>query len=154
MSRAHSFKITLSNNRTEKEGVEFVRSRDPRFVYLDRENRILLMKEMGVPSRFARAFDLIYVHRRSAPKGSLLVRSPETIDLVEIKTTKARLPKFPAGFFFGATKNEFDLGELLGKRYKFCLVSLHPENNEFKLFSLDELRPLIRTQRIQYQINL
>lgn len=154
MARAHSFKITISNNRTEKEGLEFLRTRDPRFVLLDRAGRFELLQQLGVPRAFARAFDMIYVNRRSSDGNSITVRSPESVVLVEIKTTKKRLPEFPAGFFFGATKNEFDLGVLLGAQYKFCLVCLHEDTPSYALYSVDELNQRIRTKRIQYQINL
>ena len=78
----------------------------------------------------------------------------EGIELLEIKATKKKLPNLPYGFFFGATKNEFDLGELLGDRYRFCLVCLHPDTLGFVTLTPSELDPLVRSKRIQYQINL
>lgn len=154
MSPDHSFTITLSNNRTEKQGLDFVRSQDPRFVLPDRTSRAIVMERLAVPVRYARTFDLLYLRRSEVVTGSVTIRSPDSIDLVEVKTTQKELPNFPSGFFFGATKNEFDLGELIGERYRFCLVSLHPASRKFVMLTLDELRARIRTQRIQYQINL
>lgn len=154
MSREHSFTITISNNRTEKLGLEYLRASDPRFVLLDRAGRAAVMAGLEIPKRFARTFDLVYLRQSTVSDGTITVRSPDTIDLVEVKTTKKRLPAFPSGFFFGATQNEFELAQSLGDRYKFCLVSLHPESRQHRLLSLEQLEKLIRTKRVQYQINL
>jgi hypothetical protein len=78
----------------------------------------------------------------------------DEIILIELKVTKKFLPMSPKGFFFGATENEFKFGELLGDRFRFCFVCLHPGSISHVLLSIDELEKLIRTRRIQYQINL
>jgi hypothetical protein len=74
--------------------------------------------------------------------------------LVELKTTKKYLPNNPRGFFFGATENEFNFGEILGDKFRFCFVSLHEKGSSFALLTIEELDLIIRNKRIQYQINL
>ena len=74
--------------------------------------------------------------------------------LIELKTTKKPIYHPPHGFFFGATENEFSLARKLGKKFKFCFVSLHPETLGYRLLTLEELEPYILKKRIQYQVNL
>jgi hypothetical protein len=78
----------------------------------------------------------------------------DEITLVELKTTKKFLPENPKGFFFGATQNEFDFGERLGDKYRFCFVCLHPDSPSYAMLSVPELEAIMRTKRVQYQINL
>ena len=78
----------------------------------------------------------------------------DEITLIELKCTRAFLPNNPKGFFFGATQNEFEFGERLGDKFRFCFVSLNPKSLSHALLSVPELERIIRTKRIQYQINL
>jgi hypothetical protein len=104
-------------------------------------------------SSFYRAFDLIYI-KNSKDNNSITIDDIDNIIFVELKTTKKYLPNNPHGFFFGATKNEFDLAEKLGEKYKFCFVSLHENSLSYSLLTIPELEDMIKTKRIQYQINL
>lgn len=112
------------------------------------------MESLGIPKKYSRTFDMIYVRKSAVSRGSIVIRSPDSIDVIEVKTTQKQLKDFPAGFFFGATQNEFKLAERLGSRFKFCLVSLHADSRRYVLLTLHQLRKRIRTKRIQYQINL
>ena len=78
----------------------------------------------------------------------------DEIVLIELKVTRKYLPENPKGFFFGATQNEFDFGEMLGEKFRFCFVSLHERGSSYVLLTIAELEAIIRTRRIQYQINL
>jgi hypothetical protein len=80
--------------------------------------------------------------------------NPEEITLVELKTTKKKHNNLPNGFFFGATESEFSIAKQLGDAYMFCFVSLHEESKGFVMLTLDQLNKIIKTKRIQYQINL
>lgn len=82
-----------------------------------------------------------------------LNKSSEII-LVELKTTKKKLENNPRGFFFGATENEFNLAKKFEDKFRFCFVSLHPDSKGFELLTLSEMNKLIKTKRVQYQINL
>lgn len=88
------------------------------------------------------------------PKSNEIELNKNNICLIELKTTKKKLIDNPKGFFFGATKNEFDLAKELGIYYRFCFVSLHNESKGYCVLTLDEVENLIKTKRIQYQINL
>jgi hypothetical protein len=78
----------------------------------------------------------------------------DEVTLIELKCTRAFLPNNPKGFFFGATQNEFDFGERLGNKFRFCFVCLNANSLSHALLSVPELEQIIRTRRIQYQINL
>lgn len=67
---------------------------------------------------------------------------------------KKKLVNNPRGFFFGATENEFNLAKKFEAKFRFCFVSLHPESRSYKLLTLSELNSIIKTKRVQYQINL
>ena len=152
----HSFTITLSNNRTEKDGIEYLLEHETGFFYVDSETRKKILEMLGLPRTYARAFDMIYIPRytgRIATEEVIKTHLDE-IFLVELKTTRKHLPENPKGFFFGATQNEFDFGEKLGDKYRFCFVCLHPESRSYAMLSVPELEAIMRTKRIQYQINL
>lgn len=107
----------------------------------------------NISLNFSCAFDLVYI-KDSGNNNSITIQDKENIIFIELKTTKKYLPNNPHGFFFGATKNEFDLAEILGDKYKFCFVSLHVDSLSYSLLTTNELASLIKTKRIQYQINL
>jgi len=149
-----SYSITLSNNRTEKAAIDYLMAADPCLWNPTSESRKLILEQLDLPRSFSRAFDLVKVKEPLAAEAGLTVANIDSIDLVELKTTRKYLPAMPKGFFFGATQNEFDLAALLGDRYRFCFVCMHPDSLGYHLLTLEELEPLIRTKRTQYQINL
>ena len=154
MSKAHSFIITLSNNKTEKEGLELVLSASRDLFVPDKHGRKQILELLGLDKKFSRAFDLIRVKGANADSNTLPISNPKDITLVELKTTKARLPNNPYGFFFGATENEFNLAELMGTQLNFAFVCLHPDCPSVKFLTLAELKPLMRQKRTQFQVNL
>lgn len=153
MASKQSYTITKSNNSTEKEAINYLLQEDSNFVLPDKKSRKMLMHMFNIDKKFYRAFDLVYIENA---KQTNLINSDNKDNLIfiELKTTKKRLPNNPRDFFFGATKNEFDLAKQLGDKYKFCFVSLHKESLSYSLLTLPELENLIKTKRIQYQINL
>ena len=154
MSKAHSFIITLSNNKTEKEGFELVLSASRDLFVPDKHGRKQILELLGLDKKFSRAFDLIRVKGANADSNTLPISNPKDITLIELKTTKARLPNNPYGFFFGATENEFNLAKLMGVQYNFAFVCLHLDCQSVKFLTLAELNPLIQNKRIQFQVNL
>ncbi|CAM3680134.1 hypothetical protein FSS13T_27060 [Flavobacterium saliperosum S13] len=156
MSRKHSFVLTLSNNVTEKEGVNYLIENFTGFFKIDLATKKELLDLLKIEHRFLQAFDLIYV-------PSMVGRNIDTdfvqtyledILLIELKTTKKYLPDNPKGFFFGATENEFNFGKILGDRFRFCFVSLNEKGSSYAFLTIDELELKIKNRRIQYQINL
>lgn len=156
MSRKHSFVLTLSNNITEKEGVNFLIENYTGFFKVDLKTKKDLLDKLNIEYRFLQAFDLIYVPEMVGKivDADFIQTYLEDIILVELKTTKKYLPENPKGFFFGATENEFNFGKILGSRFRFCFVSLNEKGSSYAFLTLDELEERIKTRRIQYQINL
>lgn len=154
MASDKSYKITISNNKTEKEGIDYLLSNDARFLNPDTESRKLIMELLNIDTRFKRAFDLIMVEGHYNEESLIELHESDRITLIELKTTQKFLPNNPNGFFFGATENEFEIAKQLGDKYKFCFVSLHQESKSYKLISLSELDSLTQNKRTQYQINL
>ena len=156
MSRKHSFVLTLSNNVTEKEGINYLIENYTGFFKIDLATKKELLDLLKIEHRFLQAFDLIYVPEMVGKEvnTNFIQTYLEDIILVELKTTKKYLPENPKGFFFGATENEFNFGKILGDRFRFCFVSLNEKGSSYALLSIDELESKIRNKRIQYQINL
>lgn len=156
MSRKHSFTLTLSNNVTEKEGVNFLIENYTGFFKIDLANKKELLDLLKIEYRYLQAFDLIYIPDMIGKEvtSNLLHTYLEDIILVELKTTKKYLPENPKGFFFGATENEFNFGKILGDRFRFCFVSINEKGSSFSLLTIEELDARIKNKRIQYQINL
>ncbi len=152
MAHEHSYGATIKNNKTENLAVDFLLLSDNRFRQPTKEDRKELLIRLGLPTTFARAFDLVLLP--SADCVEILHVPLDEIILIELKTTQKKLPENPNGFFFGATQNEFNLADKLGEQYRFCFISLHPESKSFALLTSKELTLKIKTKRLQYQINL
>lgn len=156
MSRKHTFVLTLSNNVTEKEEVNYLIENYTGFFKVDLKIKKELLDLLNIEHRFLQAFDLIYVPEMVGKivDTDFIHTYLEDIILVELKTTKKHLPENPKGFFFGATENEFNFGKILGSRFRFCFVSLNEKGSSYAFLTLDELEKRIKTRRIQFQINL
>ncbi len=156
MSRKHSFVLTLSNNVTEKEGVNFLIENYTGFFKIDLATKKQLLDMLNIEHRFLQSFDLVYIPDLVGIEidTEFLQTYLEDIILVELKTTKKYLPENPKGFFFGATENEFNFGKILGSKFRFCFVSLNEKGSSYSLQTLEELEARIKNRRIQYQINL
>lgn len=156
MARAHSFVITVSNNKTEKEGTDYLTTNATGFFYADKLTRRHILELLEMPMSFARAFDMIYIPRfdGTTVTDEVIETHLEEIVLIELKTTKKLLRENPRGFFFGATENEFKFGKLLADKFRFCFVCLNPLSLSHAILTVSELEAMIRTRRIQYQINL
>ncbi|MCF8713649.1 hypothetical protein JM658_02320 [Joostella atrarenae] len=156
MSRKHSFKLTLSNNVTEKQGINYLIEEETGFFKIDKEMKRELLDRVNIPHNFLQSFDMVYI-----PKLKGIVFEKDYIEthldeilFIELKTTKKYLPDNPKGFFFGATENEFNFGKLLGDRFRFCFVSLNEKSPSYAMLTIEELEKIIRNKRIQFQINL
>lgn len=154
MASSHSYTITLSNNKTEKQAIDYLLSIEKRFLLPTKEGRKQLLDILGLEKRYARTFDLFILPGHTSDESEITLKDTENITLIELKTTQKYLPHNPKGFFFGATQNEFDLAKQLGEQFKFCFVSLHPDSLSYSLLSSEELENMIKNKRIQYQVNL
>lgn len=156
MSRKHSFKLTLSNNVTEKEGIIYLIEEQTGFFKIDKEMKKELLDIVNIPHNFLQSFDMVYIPKLKGIQfeKDYIETHLDEILFVELKTTKKFLPDNPKGFFFGATENEFNFGKLLGDRFRFCFVCLNEKSPSYALLTLEELEKIIRNRRIQYQINL
>jgi hypothetical protein len=156
MSGKHSFTLTLSNNVTEKEGVNYLIENHTGFLKIDLATKKELLDLLKIEHRFLQVFDLIYVQDMLGKEvnTNFIETYLEDIILVELKTTKKYLPENTKGFFFGATENEFNFGKILGDRFRFCFVSINEKGSSFSMQTLEELEDRIKNRRIQFQINL
>jgi hypothetical protein len=54
------------------------------------------------------------------------------------------------GFFFGATKNEYDLAQLLREKFRFAFVVLSEKNEQgqhfFELLTFEQVEQMTRTK--------
>lgn len=156
MSRKHSFKLTLSNNVTEKQGINYLIEEQTGFFKIDKLMKKELLDRVNIPHNYLQSFDMIYI-----PKLKGIIFEQDYIEthldeiiFVELKTTKKYLPDNPKGFFFGATENEFNFGKLIGDRFRFCFVCLNEKSPSYVMLKIPELEKIIRNKRIQFQINL
>lgn len=156
MSGSHSFVITLSNNVTEKEGIRYLVENHTGFFEINQISKKEILDIFGIDPKYMRAFDLIYIPNLASVKFDQehIKLHIEDLILVELKTTKKYLPNNPKSFFFGATENEFNFAKQLGDKFRFCFVSLHEKSTSFSLLTLAELESIIKTKRVQFQINL
>lgn len=156
MSREHSFKLTLSNNATEKQGINYLIEEQTGFFKVDKDMKKELLDRVNIPYNFLQSFDMIYIPRLKGIKfkQDYIETHLDEILFIELKTTKKYLPENPKGFFFGATENEFNFGKLLGERFRFCFVCLNEKSPSYAMLTIPELEKIIKNKRIQFQINL
>ena len=156
MSHKHSFVLTLSNNVTEKEGVNYLIENFTGFFKIDLITKRVILDLLKIEHRYLQAFDLIYIPemREIVIDATFVNTYLEDIFLVELKTTKKYLPQNPKGFFFGATESEFNFGNILGDKFRFCFVSLNEKSLSYVMLTIQELEKIIKNKRIQFQINL
>tara|TARA_R110000868_G_scaffold411104_1_gene701817 strand:- start:1800 stop:2270 length:471 start_codon:yes stop_codon:yes gene_type:complete len=156
MSRKHSFKLTLSNNVTEKQGINYLVEEQTGFFKIDKLMKKELLDKVNIPHNFLQSFDMVYIPKLKGIEfdKDYIETHLDEILFIELKTTKKYLPENPKGFFFGATENEFNFGKLLGDRFRFCFVCLNEKSPSYVLLTIEELERIIRNRRIQYQINL
>lgn len=156
MSRKHSFKLTLSNNVTEKQGINYLIEEKTGFFKIDKDMKKKLLDKVNIPHNFLQSFDMVYIPKLKGiefEKDYIETHLNEIL-FIELKTTKKYLPENPKGFFFGATENEFNFGKLLGNRFRFCFVCLNEKSPSYAMLTIEELENIIRNKRIQFQINL
>jgi hypothetical protein len=156
MSRKHSFKLTLSNNVTEKQGINYLIEEHTGFFKIDKEMKKELLDRVDIPYNYLQSFDMVYIPKLKGKKfeKNYIETHLDEILFVELKTTKKYLPENPKGFFFGATENEFNFGKLLGDKFRFCFVCLNEKSLSYSMLTISELEKIIRNKRVQFQINL
>ena len=133
MANKHSYKITIDNNKSEKEALNFLIESNVNFINPDKKSRKQIMELLSIEKKYSRAFDLILIPGHTNLENIILLEKANEIVLIALKTTKKKLVKNPKGFFFGATESEFELANLLEDKYKFCFVSLHPESKKLHI---------------------
>ena len=123
MSRKHSFVLTLSNNVTEKEGVNYLIENYTGFFKIDFATKKELVDLLKIEHRFLQAFNLIYVPEMVGKEvnTNFLQTYLEDIILVELKTTKKYLPENPKGFFLEQLKMNLILVKYLAIGLGFVL---------------------------------
>lgn len=134
--------------------MEFVMSTSPDLFHPDLIGRKKLLEMLGLSLAFRKTFDLVRIKGASRTNKEVEIADPKAVTLIELKTTKKKLPDNPLGFFFGATENEFNLATALGAQFNFAFVCLHPECPSVKFLTLPELESLVQRKRTQFQINL
>ena len=156
MSKDKSFKITLSNNETEKEGINYLLQKQLGYFKVNLDTKKMLLDMLEIPRNFLQSFDLIYIKDMAGCRFQLdsIETNLDDILFIELKTTKKFLPENPKGFFFGATENEFKFAKFLGNKFRFCFVCLKEKSLSHSVLKLEELESIIKSKRIQYQINL
>lgn len=156
MSRKHSFKLTLSNIATEKQGINYLIEEQSGFFKVDKIMKKELLDRVNISHFYIQSFDMVYIPKLKGInfKQDYIETHIDEILFVELKTTKKYLPENPKGFFFGATENEFNFGKMLGNKFRFCFVCLNEKSPSYVMLKIKELEKIIRSKRIQFQINL
>lgn len=156
---ASKFTKSRANRRVEKEGLALLVS-DPRFQVADLPTRRRVLELLPVQGEFGvRTFDAIMTPAPRPPITSENLDSYfDEIRLVEMKATLDPIPDASLrGFFFGATKREYDMARVLGDKYLFAFVVLSDENIHGRpfavLLTLPEVEERTAKARVQYQVN-
>ena len=161
-ARVDRYGRSLDNLEVQSEGLRVLLG-DPRFQAPPPPVKRRLVELMGFAAggRYgARTFDAVMTKQpEETITASNLERMLPTLRLVEMKTSRKAIQDASLrNFFFGATKNEYDLAELLGDRYLFAFIVLNGQNRFGRpfvvLLTLDQVEARTKTRRIQYQVNL
>jgi hypothetical protein len=154
------FGKSARNLASEMDALELLTS-NPRFQVPNAQTKKEILRLLYAPPGVShRTFDAV---RTPEPVEQInmsnVSRYIDVIDLVELKATRKSIRNAALnGFFFGATKREYDLAASLPERYLFAFVVLSSDNDYgqpfFVLLTLEELERRTRTKRIQFQVNL
>ena len=138
----------LQNLKTEKEGILVLKKLVPKFYVPNTEERKRLYEILDIDySKYSRSVDGIIINTESFDQ----IKSSADVQLVEIKTTKAKnVTELPYGAFFGITKNEEDLFKA---RENFILFIVHTTYEKYILLNYSEYEKLIQNKRVQFQVN-
>jgi hypothetical protein len=139
-----------ANYKRQDSSLEYLRRALDGFYVPTPAEKLEVLKLLGVSKGFKQTFDALKLHVPAFAN----VLSAKDFDLLEIKATDKYLPELPSGFFFGMTENEEMLLKVFEGKYFLCLVSLNPKSPSHKLVGWKELKTLIQSKRVQYQINL
>ena len=153
------FTKSRANRRVEREGLALLVA-DPRFQVADLPTRRRILELLPVHGDWGvRTFDAIMAPAPRPPitSGNVDIYFDE-LRLVEMKTTLDPIPDASLrGFFFGATKREYDMARALGDKYIFAFVVLSDENIYGRpfavLLTLPEVEERTAKARVQYQVN-
>lgn len=90
MSRKHSFKLTLSNNVTEKQGINYLIEEQSGFFKIDKEMKKELLDRVNAPYSFLQSFDLVFIPKLKGVqfKKDFIETHLDEILFIELKTTK------------------------------------------------------------------
>jgi hypothetical protein len=148
------------NRRTENAALSLLLT-DRRFRSLDSAAKRRLLQVLEIDGEFStRTFDAVMGDNLpDVIDHSSIDLVADRLRLIEMKSTNESIGgRALNGFFFGATKREYDMASRLGERFLFAFVVLRGDNEFgapfFVLLTLDELEARTRTKRIQYQVNL
>jgi hypothetical protein len=83
-----SYTITLDNNKSEKEAIDFLMKSDASFISPDKLSRKKLLEVFNIDSKYARAFDLILIPGHTNLEEVIELKSLENVTFIELKTTK------------------------------------------------------------------
>ena len=86
MANTHSYTITLDNNKSEKEAINYLIESNSEFLNPDKQSRKFIMENLNIPNQFSRAFDLIMINGRNNKSQSIELFDFEGIILIELKT--------------------------------------------------------------------
>ena len=136
------------NLKTEKEGIQILRSLQPSFIVPSTNQKKKLYEILNIDyKKYFNSIDGVILNVNDLDD----VKSSDDFLLVEIKTTRSKTVKeLPFGVFFGFTKNEEDLFKSV-ENYRLCIV--HTILNKHILLKYNEYESLIQNKRIQYQVN-
>ena len=98
MASDQSYKITLSNNNTEKQGIKYVTENDSTLFEVDKETKKQILDSLNIDSKYIRAFDLIKVDDKNIIDGEITVNDSHELILVELKQLRKNLLIFQKDF--------------------------------------------------------
>jgi len=93
-----SYKITLNNNLTEKEAINYVMNQDKHLCNPSKEARLELLDLFNLLKSFSRAFDLIHTPQEVNGQNMINLSSKEDITFIELKTIKKHSRTFQEDF--------------------------------------------------------
>src|SRR5262245_51791895 len=159
MASSSKFTKSLANSGTEKAGLSLLLA-DQRFQVPNLATKRRILDLIGKSEAFGtQTFDAVMTQRAEPP---ITVENVDglfpDLRLIEMKTTLKPIQNASLnGFFFGATKREYDMAEKLGEHYLFAFIVLSSANEFARpfavLLTLDEVKKRTRKLRTQYQVN-
>lgn len=140
--------LTTPNDLTKVVAIEYL-LRQPGFYEADRVAKQKILSCLDLNGTFVQTFDLVFlpnmVARKCPPES--VTTTIENVLLVKVKFGRKHVRGDSETYSFQTSNRERKRSNIIGDKFRYCLVTFDEGTLSHTLFTLPETEPLIKTER-------